>query len=286
MMERLFVRLCDERAPGPETDAPAGSLISRRIPRELAPYVTSALVYREDLGEREVLERVVPDGAVQLAFNFGVAPTAGQGEGARSEAIGARTEPALVRLRGRMDGITVTLRPGAVAVLLGVPASELRASTVPLDLLWRGEASRWLQQLRELPDDMTRLLWLQRALLQRARDAAPEVACATHAARLMMEARGKLSVRALAASLGIGERRLQQLFQQHVGLSPRAYGRVARMHGLLRDLRVAEVPSWARIAQDAGFYDQAHLANEFRALCGLSPSAFLTHVSGSSKTAG
>jgi AraC-like DNA-binding protein len=45
-------------------------------------------------------------------------------------------------------------------------------------------------------------------------------------------------------------------------------------------------PGWAAVAADAGFYDQSHLANEFRALCGLTPTAFLQHtVSGSSKTA-
>ena len=287
MAERLFVRLADDPAPGPETDAPPGSLVSRRIPSALVPYVTSVLAYREDLGEREVLERVVPDGAVRLAFNFGVAPCAGSGEGEQVEAIGASTEPALVRLRGHMGGITVTLRPGAAAALLGVPAASLRGSAVGLDALWANEASQWLDQLRALPNDQSRLSWLAQALLQRAlRRANAESACAARAARLIMDSGGRLSVRATADALGLGERRLQQLFQRHVGLSPRSYARVARMHGLLRALRTAQAPGWARLATDAGFYDQAHLTNEFRALCGLSPSAFLAHVAGSSKTGG
>jgi AraC-like DNA-binding protein len=44
--------------------------------------------------------------------------------------------------------------------------------------------------------------------------------------------------------------------------------------------------SWAELAAAGGYSDQAHLANEFRALCGLSPTQFLTRsVSVSSKTA-
>ncbi|KWT82727.1 MULTISPECIES: helix-turn-helix domain-containing protein [unclassified Variovorax] len=40
------------------------------------------------------------------------------------------------------------------------------------------------------------------------------------------------------------------------------------------------------MAVDHGYYDQSHLANEFRALCGLTPTEFLGRtVSGSSKTA-
>ena len=39
------------------------------------------------------------------------------------------------------------------------------------------------------------------------------------------------------------------------------------------------------VPQEAGFYDQSHLVNEFRALCGLTPGQFLQRsVSGSSKT--
>jgi transcriptional regulator GlxA family with amidase domain len=105
------------------------------------------------------------------------------------------------------------------------------------------------------------------------------------AARLVAETGGRISVRALAAKLGLGERRLQQLFALHVGLSPRAWGRLARLQGCLRLLRERPGSGWAETALEAGYYDQAHLANEFRALCGLTPSSFLERTtSGSSKT--
>ena len=119
MPERLYVRLSGDVSPGPETSAPAGSLVDAPVRAALAPYVASILSYREHLCDTEVTERVVPDGAVHLAFNFGDAPTAACSEGQRAEAIGASTAPALVRLRGRMDGITVTLRAGAAFALRG-----------------------------------------------------------------------------------------------------------------------------------------------------------------------
>jgi AraC-like DNA-binding protein len=41
------------------------------------------------------------------------------------------------------------------------------------------------------------------------------------------------------------------------------------------------------VAAAGGFYDQAHLVNEFRALCGLTPAQFTRlAVSASSKTVG
>lgn len=97
---------------------------------------------------------------------------------------------------------------------------------------------------------------------------------------------GQRPLQDVAAVLDVGERRLQQLFRQHVGLSPKSVSRLARLHGLLRALRRSAAPAWAQLAPELGYYDQAHLVNEFRALSGLTPGQFLVRsaVSGSSKS--
>jgi len=60
-----------------------------------------------------------------------------------------------------------------------------------------------------------------------------------------------------------------------------------RRQRCLRALRRQIEPRWAELAIDGGYYDQAHLINEFQALCGLPPSQFLARTaSGSSKTPG
>jgi methylphosphotriester-DNA--protein-cysteine methyltransferase len=85
----------------------------------------------------------------------------------------------------------------------------------------------------------------------------------------------------------IGERRMQQLYREHIGLSPRAARRLARWHGLLRALRRVDRPDWAALAAEHGWYDQAHLCRDFRGFSGLTPSGYFAHAfSGSSKTTG
>jgi len=59
------------------------------------------------------------------------------------------------------------------------------------------------------------------------------------------------------------------------------------MHGCLRALRRRPAPDWADLALEGGFYDQSHLVNEFRALCGVTPTEFLGRTASvSSKTGG
>jgi len=286
MNERLFLRLDDDPVQGPEADAPAGTLRALPVGAALRAHVSHVLLCREDFAAgQEVVERVLPDGAVRLIFNLGepASPSAA--------VVGASTGPALVRLRGRVDGVSLTLRPGAVAGLLGLPAGELAGIALPLDALWHGEGAQLLARMAEAPDDAVRMAWLQSALQRRLAEAARASStaqrAATHEAGLIVASGGRRPLREVAAAVGVGERRLQQLFHAQVGLSPRAWARLARLHGCLRGLRGQAAPDWAEVAVDHGYYDQSHLVNEFRALCGLTPTEFLGRaVSGSSKTAG
>jgi transcriptional regulator GlxA family with amidase domain len=93
-------------------------------------------------------------------------------------------------------------------------------------------------------------------------------------------------MREVAVAIGLSKRRLQQLFQTRIGLSPTAWRRLARLHACLRALRQKPDMAWADLAVATGFYDQSHLINEFRDLCGCTPAAFRRQaIAGSSKTA-
>ena len=283
---RLFVRLDEDLVHGPETAAPAGSLRAMPVDPALRACVSHVLLYRESIAKgEEIVERVVPDGALRLVCEFGHPAASGAGDGVRLVVIGPSASPALVRLRGHVRGLSLTLRPGAALSLLGTPAGELADAQVPLDQLWTGRQYRLLVDgLAGCRSDVARLGVLQRALLGgRRRHATSEPA--VHAWRSLVLGTGRITVRAVALDTGLSERRLQQLFHGEVGLSPRTWRRLARLHGCIRGLRVSRA-SWAALAADHGYYDQPHMIREFRALCGCTPAEFVREgISHSSNTA-
>lgn len=280
MSERLFLRLPDDPVQGPESGVPAGSLRAVPVPAALRTHVAHAMVYRETVAEATpVTERVLPDGALRLVIGLGDRPTA--------FVVGASIRPAVLTLSGRMHGLSLTLRPGAALALFGLPAAELAGQAPALESLWRGGADELVDQLAAAP---TKAACVQRVWRMLARRAVPlaggshEIVEAT--TRLITGASGALALRELAQRTGLGERRLQQLFSGHLGLSPRAFGRLARLQAMVRTLREETEPDWARLAADGGFYDQSHLIHEFRDLFGLTPNAYRRlAISGSSKTA-
>lgn len=292
MGERLFLRLEEDALHGPESSAPSGTLHAFAIPAPLQRHVSQLLLYRETLPpDVEVLERVIPDGSSRLVLNFGDAPTEGHAPGARALVLGASAAPALVRMQGHIEGFSIALRPGAATALFGIPAGDLAGAAVPLDELWGRAAPELLDRLDAASNLPERAALIRAALLHRlASPPSAHARTAARAATLISASGGRRTLRDLAADLGLGERRLQQLFQLHIGLPPRTWSRLARMHALLRSLRRVDLrvhrPDWARLALDHGYYDQAHLANELRALCGLTPTEYLARTaSHSSKTA-
>lgn len=282
MTERLFLRLEDDPLYAPETTVPPGTMREFAVPAALRDYVAHVMAYDEHLPPgTEVTERVLPDGALRLIFDL-------QGGAAEARVAGPSTSPVLLTIHGHVRGLSVTLRPGAALALLGASARELADRAVPWDDV-AGAAHRSLAAaMQAAPDDRARVRLLLDALQAMLRDTgAAERRRALQAAQLIRAAGGSRPVGAIADALGLGERRLQQIFRAQVGLSPRAWGRLARMHECLRLLRRDAGLPWTQLAADGGFYDQSHLINEFRALCGLTPEQFLRRqrpVSESSKT--
>jgi AraC-like DNA-binding protein len=137
----------------------------------------------------------------------------------------------------------IRLRPGAFPALFGVPASELRDRRLPL-----AEVA------------------VRRPLRVLARDAAPPDPLAAAALR------GGGDVGDLARASGYSERQLRRRLHAATGLGPKRLARIGRMQALLH---AGRGESWARAAVDHGYYDEAHMANDVRALAGATPHALL-----------
>jgi AraC-like DNA-binding protein len=79
----------------------------------------------------------------------------------------------------------------------------------------------------------------------------------------------------LALSSGLSSRHFSRLFTQRVGIPPKTYARILRLHVAIAAKTMRPEASWADIAQEAGYFDQAHLDKDFRALADVTPSGFM-----------
>jgi AraC-like DNA-binding protein len=91
--------------------------------------------------------------------------------------------------------------------------------------------------------------------------------------RAITEARGQVSVEELARICHVSKRTLERIFRLNVGIPPKQYIRIARFQQVLARLRQPfSEESLLRMAYDLGYYDHAHLTNEFKQYAGILPS--------------
>ncbi|MEK8170994.1 AraC family transcriptional regulator [Streptomyces sp. M19] len=80
-----------------------------------------------------------------------------------------------------------------------------------------------------------------------------------------------MPVSRIAAEVGWSQSYLVRRFTQQIGLSPKSAARVLRFHRAV-GLLTGQNTNPAAVAAACGFYDQAHLNREFRALAETTPA--------------
>jgi AraC-like DNA-binding protein len=243
-------------------------------PPPLAPYVECFW----EVEASDESHRVLPDGCMDILFHVG---------DSRARVIGPMTGPALVEAEGISRTTGVRFRPGVAPGLLGFAASELRdAEASAVEAL--GPEGRTLdQRLADADGDLGVVRQALCDVVKARLRAAPRGPRAVGRAIALFESSGgTLAVYEVAACLGVGERQLERLFHRWVGYGPKMFARVVRTRRATRAIARGTIASWASLAADCGYVDQAHLVREFRALTGVTPRLYARGVSEIDNTGG
>jgi AraC-like DNA-binding protein len=226
---------------------------------------------RVDERDRDTLGVAMPRSEILLVVRF--APFTRRGF--EVHALGPRERVFRKLVRGRQRIVTARLPLGAQEAVLGVSAAALAGRPVPLEELWGDAASRRLfERLGDARTSLDTVAILDRAINERltlARGPRAHAELAVRAAARLAVA----SVSEVATALRVSERNLRRVFRDTVGVGPKTFARLERFRRALDAARAQEAPSWAAIALDAGYYDQAHLIADFRAIAGVTPQALL-----------
>ncbi len=228
------------------------------VTRELRPFVES-FSFVEAVGRRVFL----PDA---YARNLVVT----EPEGCQAYVVGPRAGT-LRKDAIRQEALMLRLWPGAVPALMGIPTVDVAATIVPLDAVWGRAAKELAERLAEAPSRASRAAIVERAIADRARGVS--TALVLPRALAALDDLDVARVSTIAERVGVSERHLRRMFHDAVGLSPKAYLRVRRLHRALAHARQSASQPWTRIAVDAGSFDQAHMVADFRDLTGRSPRA-------------
>lgn len=237
-----------------------------------ASAVAALTVYYES--DRDMTRVAIPGAEIHVVVRFGPSTRSGLDV----YALGARQRVHRKLIRRGQRIVMACLRLGATEAVLGVRASDIAGRIVALEDLWGDAAARRLfDRLAGARNTADAGAVLESAIAERlalvdGRRALPHLALAA-ATRLT-----SADVNVVAVDLGVSERHLRRVFREAVGVSPKAFSKLTRFRRALRAASEVHPASWASIAAAAGYYDQAHLIADFRAIAGVTPRALLDEL--------
>ena len=226
-----------------------------------------------------LLNVMLPDTSLSLIVNLadpGAMGSSRAGEVSlpRVCVLGPSTRARPVTPGGTVRAVGVGLDPNLAPELLGVRAANLVDRVMPLAAFWG------VSRVHALTASMSRLSLEECALLLheeverrlgRARNLRGLERTLTD---LIKQERGRISVEELTQQHGVNRQLIARRFRDTVGLSPKLFARITRFQQLVQALLATDVSQWASMATSAGYYDQAHMINEFRNFAGAPPTAF------------
>lgn len=239
------------------------------------------LASQDEAKERRVI--VMANPAVDLVLNLGdpfTLETFGDSQRVERGATlhGPRPATTFLRREGELLLIGARFKHGAAASLLPYPVKELEQRQVPLQDLLHEAATEMTEHVRQGHTPAEQLKRLEASLgkaLARLKKPDPMV---RKAVKLIAQQQGDLEVSALAEHLGVSRQTVKHKFDQHVGVGPKLFGKLRRFQAVLRRLANTSKPDWTKLAQENGYYDQAHLIREFNHFTGFSPQKFLNNL--------
>lgn len=251
--------------------APAGKFRhSRRIPSDdLAYFIAHYWMISWDLtGCEPFTAESLPHPNVHMVFGEGTA-----------KIYGVQSQKFVRVLEGRSQVFGVKFRPGGFRPFFDKPVSKLADGMIPAESIFGEDLKEFQMLALSAAADEEKVEAANKFFRPRV-PAQDEIVDQTArlVERILLDPEIK-TVEDLVSASGIAKRTLQRIFNEYVGASPKWVIRRYRLHEIIEKLNAGGKIDWAQVALELGYFDQAHLINDFKVFIGSSPSHYQKSVS-------
>lgn len=179
--------------------------------------------------------------------------------------------------KGRFSLIAVVFQPYFLNILLKSSAMEIRNQVISAENVMKDKLEVFQEKLFNKTDP----LWIIHDLNLFFTHFLSEGISNDHhliasIQQYLLQNKGTVSSRNMQHFTGYSERHLERKFEYYIGMSPKKYGNIIRLHYFLSLINnEIEDKNMAFLSYEAGYSDQSHLIREFKNNIGLTPKQYL-----------
>lgn len=232
---------------------------------ELSPFVMHYWIVSWQLENQEPFcQDVIPNPCVNLIV-----------ETDRSGIYGVSSSKYTKRLHGNGRVFGVKFRPGGFYPFLNKPVADLTDQSIAIASVFRQGDGRLKQALLsgQPPDALIELA--EELLKQELPDCDDHIETIRSIIDTVRDNKEITKVEPLCEAFGFNIRKLQRLFNQYVGVSPKWVIQLYRLQNAAETLDRSHSPDWPRLALELGYYDQSHFIKDFKSIIGKTPDQYI-----------
>jgi AraC-like DNA-binding protein len=176
--------------------------------------------------------------------------------------------------KGRVSLVAARFWPWGLHALSQVPMRHVK-NTVKNARLALGEAAESLDRaVGDATDPDAKLAKLEQALSRLLASAPRAKLLSRPVAIEILKARGVTRIGALQQKHGIPARRLERIFLQEIGVSPKVFCRIVRFNHAKSMIEKDADVDLRQLAYECGYADQSHFTRNFREMFGRTPADY------------
>ncbi|GGD75582.1 AraC family transcriptional regulator [Emticicia aquatilis] len=180
-------------------------------------------------------------------------------------------------LTNRTSLIVVVFQPSGINQLLGIAAHQLRDKIIDIADIF-GLNGLSLHEILLEQENLNAKLYTLNTFF---RELAKQALLANHALiqaslHFIIKTKGLTTIGDLVKHTGYTERHIERLFSEVIGLSPKKFGNIIKLHNFLKLLKSkSKETNITHFCYESGYADQSHLIKEFRKYTGITPTQYL-----------
>lgn len=176
--------------------------------------------------------------------------------------------------------IIVVFQPYGFNHLLGISANEIREGIIATEDIFGSKDSLLYEKLSESSYLEKKIQILNTFFIEQAAKKNLSNQNLIHPTlNYILKNKGAVTVNHLVKYTGYSERHIERIFNECIGLNPKKFGNIVKLHFFLNLLKYKSSQSnITDLCYEAGYADQSHLIKEFKKHTGITPTQYLNNT--------
>ncbi|MEN7547591.1 AraC family transcriptional regulator [Rapidithrix thailandica] len=235
-------------------------------------------IYDQSISGRGESFVLIPDGVIELAFNFGDGIT--ETLDSRKEVItgsyisGIRKYSPQMTLPCYLNLFCVRFKLGGIYPFFQVPMNLLTNTYSKPDEFLGKEYGELEERMYEASDNLERVALIERYLLKKLRASSQEDHFVKDCSDLLFQDTS-LRVSQLGDLFGTTYKTIERKFKKAIGVRPSELIKIKRINNAIHSIYSSQSSTLTEVAYTCGYYDQSHFIREFKQVTTHTPREFV-----------